>query len=46
MRFLLAALLLLQNVDLNEEGRKALEAQKYEEAAGYFSKAVAADAKD
>ncbi len=46
MRFLLAALLLLQNVDLNEEGRKALEGQKYEEAAGYFSKAVAADPKD
>ena len=46
MRVLLAALLLFQTVDLNEEGRKALEAQKYEEAAGYFSKAVAADPSD
>lgn len=46
MRVLLAALLLLQTADLNEEGRKALEAQKYAEAAGYFSKAIAADAGD
>jgi tetratricopeptide (TPR) repeat protein len=39
-------LFLLQNPDYNEEGRKALEAQKYEEAAQDFTKAVAADAAD
>src|SRR6185295_14033397 len=39
-------LFLLQSVDYNEEGRKALEAQKYEEAAQDFTKAIAADAKD
>ncbi len=37
---------LLQAPDFNEEGRKALEAQKYEEAAQDFGKAVAADPKD
>jgi tetratricopeptide (TPR) repeat protein len=40
------ALLLLQAADFNEQGRKALEAQKYEEAAGYFAKAIEADARD
>ena len=39
-------LFLLQSPDFNEEGRKALEAQKYEEAAQSFSKAIAADATD
>jgi tetratricopeptide (TPR) repeat protein len=39
-------LFLLQSPDFNEEGRKALEAQKYEEAAQAFSKAIAADATD
>ncbi len=39
-------LLLLQSPDFNEEGRKALEAQKYEEAAQDFAKAIAADPKD
>jgi tetratricopeptide (TPR) repeat protein len=39
-------LFLLQSPDYNEEGRKALEAQKYEEAAQNFSKAIAADATD
>jgi tetratricopeptide (TPR) repeat protein len=39
-------LFLLQSPDFNEEGRKALEAQKYEEAAQDFTKAVAADATD
>src|SRR5205085_11706475 len=39
-------LFLLQSPDFNEEGRKALEAQKYEEAAQDFTKAIAADAKD
>jgi tetratricopeptide (TPR) repeat protein len=39
-------LFLLQAPDFNEEGRKALEAQKYEEAAQQFSRAVAADPKD
>src|ERR1044072_9712350 len=37
---------LLQTPDYNEEGRKALEAQKYEEAAQDFTKAIAADATD
>jgi tetratricopeptide (TPR) repeat protein len=40
------ALFLLQSPDFNEEGRKALEAQKYEEAAQDFSKAIAADPRD
>jgi len=39
-------LFLLQTVDFNEEGRKALEAQKYDEAAQAFTKAIAADPKD
>src|ERR1051326_9096381 len=39
-------LFLLQSPDYNEEGRKALEAQKYEDAAADFTKAIAADAKD
>ena len=39
-------LFLLQTPDFNEEGRKALEAQKYEEAAQFFSNAIAADAAD
>lgn len=46
MRVLAAALLLLHSVDFSEEGRKALEARKYEEAAAHFSKAVAADPSD
>jgi tetratricopeptide (TPR) repeat protein len=43
---LAAALLLLQAVDNNAEGRKALDAGKYAEAADFFAKAVAADATD
>jgi tetratricopeptide (TPR) repeat protein len=39
-------LFLLQSPDFNEEGRKALEAQKYEEAAADFTKAIAADPAD
>jgi tetratricopeptide (TPR) repeat protein len=39
-------LLLFQTTDFNEEGRKALEARKYEEAAQSFAKAIAADPKD
>src|SRR5215467_9621668 len=39
-------LFLLQSPDYNEEGRKALEAQKYEDAAADFSKAVAAEPSD
>lgn len=39
-------LLLLQATDYNEAGRKALDAQKYDEAAGYFAKAVEADPRD
>jgi len=39
-------LFLLQSPDYNDEGRKALEAQKYEEAAADFTKAIAADATD
>ena len=39
-------LFLLQAPDFNEEGRKALEAQKYEEAARQFTQAIAADPKD
>ena len=47
MRALATVLLfLLQGPDHNEEGRKALEAQKYEEAAQSFAKAIAADATD
>jgi tetratricopeptide (TPR) repeat protein len=41
-----AALLLLQTADFGAEGRKALEAQKYEEAADLFRKAIQADPKD
>src|SRR5947209_917861 len=37
---------LLQSRDYNEEGRKALEAQNYEQAAQDFTNAIAADAKD
>jgi tetratricopeptide (TPR) repeat protein len=40
------ALFLLQSPDYNDQGRKALEAQKYEEAAQFFAKAVDADPKD
>jgi tetratricopeptide (TPR) repeat protein len=42
----LAALLLFQTPDFSAEGIKALEAQKYEEAAALFQKAVEADPKD
>jgi tetratricopeptide (TPR) repeat protein len=42
----LFSLFLLQSPDYNEEGRKALEAQKYDEAVGDFTKAVAADPAD
>src|SRR5947208_9326298 len=34
------------STDFNAEGLKALEAQKYEAAAEYFSKAIAADPTD
>jgi tetratricopeptide (TPR) repeat protein len=37
---------LLQSPDYNDEGRKALEAQKYEDAAQDFTKAIAADPAD
>src|SRR6266496_1143761 len=40
------AFFLLQTPDFNEEGRKALEAQKYAEAAQFFTKAITADPKD
>jgi Tfp pilus assembly protein PilF len=46
MRMLVAALLLLQAVDFNDEGRQALEAHKYDAAAEAFSKAVAKDPTD
>src|SRR5690349_12718610 len=46
MRATAFLLFLLQSPDYNEEGRKALEAQKYEEAAQDFTKAISADAKD
>jgi tetratricopeptide (TPR) repeat protein len=39
-------LFLLQSPDFNEEGRKALEARKYDEAAQDFGKAIAADPTD
>src|SRR5712671_2321716 len=45
MLILLAALL-AQATDFQADGIKALEAQKYEEAAALFAKAVAADPKD
>ncbi len=45
MLILLAALL-AQATDFQADGMKALEAQKYEEAAALFTKAVAADPKD
>jgi len=41
-----AAFLLWQTVDYSDEGLKALEAGKYQEAAEAFRKAVAADPKD
>jgi Tfp pilus assembly protein PilF len=40
------ALLLLQAVDYNEQGRKALETEDYQAAARSFSQAVAADPAD
>jgi Tfp pilus assembly protein PilF len=40
------AFLLLQTTDYTDEGLKALEAGKYQEAAEAFTKAVAADPKD
>jgi tetratricopeptide (TPR) repeat protein len=40
------ALLLLQTPDFGAEGLKALEAQKYEEAAALFGKAIASDPAD
>jgi tetratricopeptide (TPR) repeat protein len=41
-----AVLLLLQGVDFNAEGRKALEAQQYEAAARAFAQAIQADPND
>src|SRR5271169_2350821 len=41
-----ALLLFLQAADPGAEGMKALEAQKYDQAAELFGKAVAADPKD
>lgn len=43
---LAAAVFLLQAVDYSAAGMKALDAQKYEQAADLFGKAVAADPKD
>jgi tetratricopeptide (TPR) repeat protein len=43
---LLALLLLFQQPDYHAEGTKALEEQRYEEAAGIFAKAVEAEPKD
>src|SRR5271156_467269 len=43
---LVAVLFFLQAVDPAAEGMKALEAQKYEQAADLFGKAAAADPKD
>ncbi len=42
----LLSLLLLQSTDFQAEGLKALEARKYEDAAGFFAKAAEADPKD
>lgn len=42
----LLALFLLQSTDYSADGRKALEARKYDEAAQLFAKAVEADPKD
>src|SRR5260370_1972349 len=44
--WILLVALFAQAVDFQAEGKKALEAQKYEEAAALFTKAVAADPKD
>ncbi|HEV8147192.1 MAG TPA: tetratricopeptide repeat protein [Bryobacteraceae bacterium] len=44
--WILLLALLAQAVDFQADGMKALEAQKYEEAAALFAKAVAADPKD
>ena len=46
MPALVAVLFFLQAIDPSAEGMKALEAQKYEQAAELFGKAVAADPKD
>jgi len=46
MGALAAILFFLQAADYSAEGTKALEAQKYEQAAELFGKAVAADPKD
>jgi tetratricopeptide (TPR) repeat protein len=46
MRALAAVLLFLQAPDYSAEGIKALDAQKYEQAAELFTKAIAADPKD
>jgi len=40
-----SAAAVLQTADYSAEGWKALEAQKYEEAAGLFTKAAEADPK-
>ena len=45
MWFLLTAFL-VQSVDYQAEGMKALDGKRYEEAAGLFAKAVAEDPKD
>lgn len=44
--WILLVALLVQAADFQADGMKALEAQKYEEAAALFAKAVAADPKD
>ncbi len=46
LRSALVSLLLLQSTDFQAEGMKALEAQKYSDAAGLFAKAAEADPKD
>src|ERR1700733_3730297 len=46
MLALIVVLLFLQASDPSAEGMKALDAQKYEQAAEQFGKAVAADPKD
>jgi tetratricopeptide (TPR) repeat protein len=43
---LVAFLLLFEATDFNAEGRKALDAEDYAAAAGWFTQAVAADATD
>jgi tetratricopeptide (TPR) repeat protein len=44
--WVLLAVILAQSVDYSAEGRKALDAQKYDAAVEFFTKAVAEDPKD